>query len=182
MITPLELHTPYCNFTETFSTPKYQMSSSLSFLWSFWTFKLVQGQPSLNSSRITCIVFVTYRDVVHIKISDEFDVDHYLTFMNFQTSLKVKWVADGNTLWTYDNSSEMTCIRISDEFNHCLTFITLQTSWRSNCLFNAIAHVVLVTVKKIRIHFVWPFDKGPTYQHKACDLPINVRPVTHLST
>ncbi len=87
--TVFKLPVSCCNFTLMFFTWNSWASSTLTFVWPFWTFKLAHSQAALWTPLRNCLyhlVTFLYQDVLHIKISNKFDVDLCVTFLNFQTS------------------------------------------------------------------------------------------------
>ncbi len=87
-ITLCRLPVSCCNFTWMFSTYKSWTSSTLTFVWPFWTFKLAQGQAALTlqelplsfrnfteifstskSQRSLMLTFVQPFELVHVQIA-----------------------------------------------------------------------------------------------------------------
>ncbi len=128
------MHAPCCNITETFTTPKSQMSLTLTFLWLFWTFKLAQGQT---------VLWIT------ITPQECHALCYNLTGM-FSTSksLTSSMLTFLRTFWTYELAhgqmgdrqqhfvNTIYHINILEEFNIylCVTFLNFQTKSRWSCL------------------------------------------------
>ncbi len=91
-ITPQELHAFHCNCTMNFlhknHRKKFNVYHCLTFLnfQTSWRWQAATPCKYNNSQQIAWILMQIYIDVLHIKISEDFDIEIYVTFLNFNSN------------------------------------------------------------------------------------------------